>query len=211
MQNLMRILAGALIACGLFAASPVRAADSAGYAIESFTGDIEFDLGGIDVEYLIGTFVKSIDASGVVVLQDANGDEQTIILATGGGMGGGLTTAQVQALVGAMFTSNDETGGIQLTYDSGTQKIDASVTISNATIDVRIANYARVSPSGTIADAQIPSGIARDSELTDDQIAAEVPVSSTAFSGNLSATDTNVQNGVRNYRRPHARRRGRDG
>ena len=38
---------------------------------------------------------------------------------------------------------------------------------ANSDIDDRIATYARATPTGTIADAQIPSAIARDSELPD--------------------------------------------
>ena len=75
---------------------------------------------------LTGAYVKSISADGTVVLQDANGDEQTLILSTGGGGGGGLTQAQVQALVGAMVTGNTE-DGIELTYDSTALKIDAAI------------------------------------------------------------------------------------
>ena len=42
-----------------------------------FTGT---DPGGLDTSHLAGAYVKSIAADGTVVLQDANGDEQTIIL-----------------------------------------------------------------------------------------------------------------------------------
>ena len=38
-----------------------------------------------------------------------------------------LTNAQVQALVGGMFTTNSEGGGITLTYNAGTQKIDVTI------------------------------------------------------------------------------------
>ena len=38
---------------------------------------------------------------------------------------------------------------------------------TTADIDARVATYARATPSGTIAEAQIPAAIARDSELPD--------------------------------------------
>ena len=38
---------------------------------------------------------------------------------------------------------------------------------TDANIDARIATYARIAPTGEIPDAQIPAGIARDSELPD--------------------------------------------
>ena len=37
--------------------------------------------------------------------------------------------------------------------------------LSQSQVDARIASYARISPSGQIADAQIPASIARDSEV----------------------------------------------
>ena len=46
--------------------------------------------------------------------------------------------------------------------------------LSQAEVDARIATYARIAPSGTIADAQIPSGIARDSELPTIRTDAEI-------------------------------------
>ena len=43
---------------------------------------------------------------------------------------GGLSESQIQALVGAMFTANTETGEIELVYNATTQKIDASIPVT---------------------------------------------------------------------------------
>ena len=53
--------------------------------------------------------------------------------------------------------------GATWSASSGTS---SSSPVTNAQIDSRIAPYARTAPSGQIADAQIPGGIMRDSELT---------------------------------------------
>ena len=84
----------------------------------------------IDVRDLDGAFVKSITADGLATVQLANNSETTVQLAgIGGGMGGGLTGPEIQALVGAMFTANSESPSnkVTLVYSSGTQKIDVSV------------------------------------------------------------------------------------
>ena len=98
---------------------------------------------GIDVEGtvngtpgLVGTIpygnlpaiVRSATVDGLLTVQLADGTVETIQIITGGGGGGGLTTAQAQSIVGGMVTGNVETGGITLTYNSGTQKLDAAIT-----------------------------------------------------------------------------------
>ena len=52
-----------------------------------------------------------------------------------------------------------------LTVSGNTLELGRSESLPTLTVGLPIATYARSTPSGTIADAQIPSGIARDSEL----------------------------------------------
>ena len=85
---------------------------------------------GWHVSGLLGAYVKDITEAGVVTLQLADGTEDTRTLLLGGG--GGLTTEQVQALVGGMVTGNTETN-ITVTYNSGTQKLDFVVDLSGVT------------------------------------------------------------------------------
>ena len=97
----------------------------------------------------------------------SNGFGNSLEISASGGGGGGGSNDGVANLVDLT------TSGADLTVRVGrTVGIDLSDTItlpatSNADIDVRIANYARATPSGTIADAQIPAAIARDTELPD--------------------------------------------
>ena len=85
------------------------------------------------VDDLDGAIVKSITNAGVATVQLADNTESTVALAIGGG-GGGLTTAQVQSVVGAMFSSNTETG-ITLTYQSSDETIDAVVLVDTDEIE----------------------------------------------------------------------------
>ena len=99
---------------------------------EALGGDLVFDLGGMDTKFLIGSFVDSVAVSGGWADADAvaqeigryTGGQITFAAGSGGGGGGGLSTAQVQALVGQMVTGNAETGGVALTYNASTQKLD---------------------------------------------------------------------------------------
>ena len=113
----------------------------------------------ITIADLDSTFVKrvSVDASNnlVLVYQGADNMEGTLTFTpTGGGGsggGGGLSTAQVQALVGTMFTTNVEAGGIALTYDATTQKINASIPDELLT-ETEVEDFAKVGNN-----AQIPT------------------------------------------------------
>ena len=167
-----------LAALALAGAPHARAAESAGYPDLILLGDLEFDTGGMPVTALIGSFVKTIDpVTGVFVYQDVDGVEQTGTISVG--EGGGLTAAQAQAIVGAMFTDNVETGGITLVYNSGTQKIDVTITLT---------------------DSDIPPEIARDAELpSDDQLLPTGGVPGdvlTRVGASDAAFDTPVGDGV---------------
>ena len=50
-------------------------AKPAGVTAVTLPGDIQFSVGGVRTEHLIGAFVKSIDGNGLVVMQDAQGRE----------------------------------------------------------------------------------------------------------------------------------------
>ena len=78
-------------------------------------------------------------------------------------------------LQGRMMRQTAETPLLTVSYSSANAKVK-KITLSGgggtsgggldqAAVDARIAPYARATPSGQIADAQIPSSIARDSEL----------------------------------------------
>ena len=87
--------------------------------------------------------------------------------------GAGIST---EALVGAWVESAEIDGNSLriVTHSANGQRGIITFTgaapgggdgLDQAEVDARIAPYARVTPSGTIADAQIPQSIARDSEL----------------------------------------------
>ncbi len=95
----------------------------AGHEALVLTGDLSFDAGGVSTDHLTGAFVKSISEEGVATLQLSDGSERELVFhATGE-----LTPAQVQAIVGQMFTNNEETG-ITATYDAENRKITLTVT-----------------------------------------------------------------------------------
>ena len=181
-----RWLATAIFAAALaVSTAPAKAGELAGFVALPLTGDLEFDLGGLDVEFLAGRFVKSVTPSGnsvTIVQQLADGTEQTTIYTPTGGGGGGSSDG---VLVSASF--DDTTEILTLNLSTGTMitvslmalqtsaDVDDAITTALASagfqteteVDARIATYARATPSGTIADAQIPAAIARDTELPD--------------------------------------------
>ena len=55
-------------------------ATSAGFEALRLAGDLNFGAGGMAIDWLVGTFVKSVAADGTVVMQDSDGNEQTIQL-----------------------------------------------------------------------------------------------------------------------------------
>ena len=73
--------------------------------------------------------------------------------------GAGETTYESIATINPAQATGDITPAWSVPYEFGAD-------LSNATIDARIASYARATPTGTIADAQIPASIMRDSEFT---------------------------------------------
>ena len=114
-------------ACALISLLSINAQAAVESTVDAavLPGNLLFSDGGMSVDYLYGAVVLSINAAGTeATVQLANGNQDTVTLS---GSGGGLTEAETQALVGAMFTGNAETG-ITLTYDSTTQKIDAVAT-----------------------------------------------------------------------------------
>ena len=77
---------------------------------------------------------RALQTPGLPLSSLRDNTESTVALAIGGGGGGGLTTAQVQSVVGAMFSSNTETG-ITLTYQSADETIDAVVLVNTDEIE----------------------------------------------------------------------------
>ena len=137
----MKSIKSALLAI-LLATAPAWAQTYEGGALEiPIGGQLRSSYvpgGGADtkmvlVDDLDGAIVKSITNAGVATVQLADNTESTVALAIGGG-GGGLTTAQVQSVVGAMFSSNTETG-ITLTYQSADETIDAVVLVNTDEIE----------------------------------------------------------------------------
>ena len=61
------------------------AVPAGGTPSEVQTGDTVHALGGMSVDFLIGSFVKSVSGAGVVTYQDSAGTETTAQLASGGG------------------------------------------------------------------------------------------------------------------------------
>ena len=263
MVRLWALLAGALmLVAGLAVANP-----PSGSVAFTFSGDVDFLAGGMDPQYLTGSFVKTISVSGDVVTvewQDADGNDGTDITFTlgggdwvdlgdtpstitadewvrgntagdalefavptfteldetpttisaddclmgnaagdalmfgactgsGGGGGGDITAVSTAvnsglaggANSGAVDLEVDPTNAPRLTALASDDEIlvadtSASGALRNAElsvlatlidaptdsdIDARIATYARATPSGTIATAQLPSANALDSEL----------------------------------------------
>ena len=59
-------------------------ATPAGVRAAVLPGDLDFSAGGMDVDHLIGSFVKSVSPTGGVILQDVNGVQQTVQIAATG-------------------------------------------------------------------------------------------------------------------------------
>ena len=89
-------------------------AESTGFDAIRLTGDLNFLAGGVNTEHLIGVFVKSIDSDGNVVLQKADGTQETITISTGGGGSGTVILrgdpepASSQGSNGNFYISKDE-------------------------------------------------------------------------------------------------------
>ena len=264
----------------LAAVTVVHAVPSSGFEAEALPGDLIFDDGGVDVDFLIGEFLRTASVSGntlTIVGQHTDGDPADDITVTftdhhiesavlsaaelltvtlsdtttveidlsalqnATEVSDAITSALADYLVSSDIDDAIEDGALQpgdvtegtnitittatdgITIDSTaedgviesgmcsgndlvvTRSIGATVTIQEACIgsgggagevnvqadwteadtasdayilnkptvpadsdiDARIATYARATPAGEIADAQIPSAIARDSELPD--------------------------------------------
>ena len=78
----------------------------------------------------LANLVKSASISGRIITLTQHDD--TTITITLPADSGGLSTAQVQAVVGAMFTGNDE-DGVLGEYNAATQKIDLDSDVGDAT------------------------------------------------------------------------------
>lgn len=143
-------------------------------AAAQFLGDLEcYTLGGqcVPTATLKGAYVKDLTTAGLATLQLVNGTEETRQLDLVGE--GGLNTAQVQALIGGFFTDNAETGGITLVYNSGTNKIDVTLTATGT--------LAFSGLIGTIAENQIPDNRIINRMVADDAVGLpELSASGTA-------------------------------
>ena len=64
----------------------------AGVTAAVLPGDLEFSAGGMNADFLIGAFVKEVTTSGLVTLQNANGDERQVQIA---GVQGGAGAVDV--------------------------------------------------------------------------------------------------------------------
>ena len=144
--------------------------------------DITGDNTGNSFNGLIGPYVKSVTRSGdtlTILYQDAAGAELAVVYTpTGGGGGGGSNDG---VLASASFNSTTKiltltlTTGVVVMANFGDLATEAEVGVdiaaaiatrlNQAQVDARIAPYARATPSGAIADAQIPAGVARDTEI----------------------------------------------
>ena len=129
---------------------------------------------GIESSALLGAYVKSITVDGLVTFQMADESEATVQLI----IGGGLSEAEVQTLVGGMVTGNTETG-ITLTYQSGDQTIDAVVLVDtdqiadDAVTQAKLANnsvHAAQIGANAVGSSEIASDAVGTNELEDDAV-----------------------------------------
>ena len=166
----MRKLASFLIALILFAGISQAQTYTAGSDEQPIIGPLRSNYvpsgagdGMILTADLDGAFIKSITTAGVATVQLADSSQATVTLA----LSGGLTEAEVQALVGAMFSSNTETG-VTVTYRSSDQTIDVVVTALSfdSTID---GDGSTGDPygiaDGSVTAAKMDSGSAADGQV----------------------------------------------
>lgn len=156
-----------LIALTALAPTASHTAQSSGFTYRSFLGDLVFDAGGMETKFLIGTFVKNASISGntlTLTLRKADDTEETITLATAHPSDAGISEAEAEALIGGFFTGNSETGGITLTYNAGTKKIDVVSALPDTAAAIRSALVdsiaaARTDASGTKALADTSQAV----------------------------------------------------
>ena len=99
---------------------------------------------------------------------DANNAIQDTDIMISGGGGGGSADGVAESVDLAVNGSNlILTVGRSLGLADLADSVALPAGLTNSDVDARIATYARVSPSGTIATAQLPSANALDSELPD--------------------------------------------
>ena len=142
-----------LIAC---LAAPVKAADSAGFIALPLFGDIHFDEGGMEADFLIGPYLKSISVTGTamtVQYQDASNDPQTLVFdpAVAAGTADGVLTA-------AAFDASTKI--ITLTTSAlmnNSHQIDLSGFTNVAEATALIALWARDGNTTPIPDSKIPA------------------------------------------------------
>ena len=165
MNRMLRLLQTVVLILCL--AAPVRAADSAGFVALPLFGDIEFDEGGMNADFLIGPFLKSISMTGsvlTVVYQDSGNDQQTLTYdaaAAAGTADGVLTGATLDASTQTITLTTSAASGNSL-------EVDLSDFTNATEATALIAAWARAGNSALIPDSKIPPTIARDSELPSD-------------------------------------------
>ena len=158
----------------------------------------------VSVLDLDGAFVKSITIGGLVTLQLTNNTEAMVQLSGSGGGGGTedgvLTTAVYDSSTKmiALTTTKPESFTLNLSALANSSEIAATIADWAEAGDVSIIPVEKLAGGGV--DGQVltrtASGQAWEDAAdagTDDQTAAEVPVTASGFSGNLGATDTDVQ------------------
>ena len=193
---------------------------------QEFLGDLDcLTLDGhcVPVSTLRGEFVQDVTVSGTTVTveyQDQNSDPQSFNFQIGGGGGGGSSDGVVAS--GTFSAANQE---LTLTLTTGSPVVidlDGLTTTAEVTaaIATALGDYSTTTEMDTaIADGALqPADITGGTNVTvtattdgvtidasgggggtDDQTAAEVPVTATGFAGNLSGTDTDVQTALDDY------------
>ena len=87
-------------------------ATPAGVTAAVLPGDLDFSAGGMDVANLVGAFVKSIDNNGMAIIQDVNGNQQSLQIGSATGSAEDLVTTPVtlpRLARGALGSVNDVT------------------------------------------------------------------------------------------------------
>ena len=146
-----RIAALALAAAiGFGAAPPAKAGELAGFEAIPLTGDLVFDLGGLDVEFLAGAFVKSVTTGGLLTVQTCNSfntvcAESTVQIAVGGGSDGVLTGASFVQSTKVLTLTLSDGGPVTVTLTD--LQTDTEVT---AAINTAIANARATATPGNV-------------------------------------------------------------
>ena len=183
-MNMRRLAALAIAAAiGTGAAPSAKAGELAGFLALPLTGDLMFDLGGMDADFIAGDFVKSVTAGGEVTLQSCNADlttctESTVQISTGGGGGSGDITG-VTAGIG--LSGGGDAGDVTLNLDlqSGVGAItslaggdDFAVSDASNSDGTRRITYAHLSTEirDDITGADIPSDSITEDKMADDSV-----------------------------------------